>query len=62
MRMRGLTGAADERWAEAFYDAMTVALSGRIQLDDAAETTPERVLREIWENRFLLDPARAEPG
>lgn len=49
-------------YAETFYDAMTVALSGRIHLDEAAETTPERVLREIWEDRFVLDPARAEPG
>ncbi|WP_375404895.1 AAA family ATPase [uncultured Amnibacterium sp.] len=50
------------KYAETFYDAMTVALSGRIHLDDAAETTPEQVLREIWEDRFVLDPARAEPG
>jgi MoxR-like ATPase len=62
IRMRGLTGPNDERYPETFYDAMTVSLSGRIRLDDAAETTPERVLREIWEDRFILDPARAEPG
>jgi MoxR-like ATPase len=55
----------DERsaeYAETFYDAMTVALSGRIHLDEAVETTPEVVLREIWEDRFVLEPARAEPG
>jgi MoxR-like ATPase len=44
------------------YDAMVVALSGRIHLDEAAETTPERVLREIWEDRFVLRPAAAAPG
>jgi MoxR-like ATPase len=49
-------------YAETFYDAMTVALSGRIHLDEAVETTPEVVLREIWEDRFVLEPARAEPG
>ena len=27
-----------------------------------AEATPEQVLREIWEDRFILEPARAEPG
>jgi MoxR-like ATPase len=49
-------------YAEVFYSAMTVALSGRITLDDVAAGTPEEVLRAIWEDHFLLDPARAEPG
>ncbi|GAA3663047.1 AAA family ATPase [Microbacterium marinilacus] len=43
-------------------DGMIVALSGRIHVDEAAETTPERVLREIWEDRFLLEPHAAAPG
>jgi MoxR-like ATPase len=60
--LRGLAGPHDERYAELVYDAMVVALSGRIQLDEAAETTPERVLREIWEDRFVLLPAAAAPG
>jgi MoxR-like ATPase len=60
----GLRGqdADSAGYEETFYDAMTVALSGRIHLDEAAETTPEQVLREIWEDRFVLEPARAEPG
>lgn len=53
---------ADERYPELFYDAMTVGLSGRIHVDEAAETTPERVLREIWEDRFILEPHQAAPG
>lgn len=61
LSLRGQDETSGE-YAETFYDAMTVALSGRIHLDDAAETTPEQVLREIWEDRFVLDPARAEPG
>lgn len=61
LALRGQDGASSE-YAETFFDAMTVALSGRIHLDEAAETTPEQVLREIWEDRFVLDPARAEPG
>lgn len=61
LELRGQDQASPE-YVETFYDAMTVALSGRIHLDEAAETTPEAVLREIWEDRFVLDPARAEPG
>jgi MoxR-like ATPase len=41
---------------------MVVALSGRIYLDETAELTPEAVLRRIWEDYFILQPAAAEPG
>jgi MoxR-like ATPase len=61
-RLLAMRGGGDDRYPETFYDAMTVALSGRIVLDEAAGTTPERVLREIWEDRFALGPATAEPG
>jgi MoxR-like ATPase len=60
--LRGLTAASDDRYADTVYDAMVVALSGRIHLDEAAETTPEQVLREIWEDHFVLRPAAAAPG
>lgn len=60
--LRRLTSPADEGYSELFYDAMIVALSGRIHLDEAIDATPERVLREIWEDRFVLEPAVAEPG
>lgn len=53
---------SESAYAELVYDAMIVALSGRIHLDEAAETTPERVLREIWEDRFILEPHAAAPG
>ncbi|SDZ13897.1 AAA family ATPase [Herbiconiux ginsengi] len=53
---------SDEIYQATLFDAMLVSLSGRIHLDEAAETTPERVLREIWEDHFILEPARAEPG
>ncbi|MFW0793987.1 MoxR family ATPase [Gordonia sp. CPCC 205515] len=46
----------------AFLDAMFVALSGRIHLDDTAFTTAEGVLTEIWQDHFVLKPAAAEPG
>jgi MoxR-like ATPase len=60
--LRGLTSPADEGYSELLYDAMIVALSGRIHLDEAIDATPEQVLREIWEDRFVLQPAIAEPG
>jgi MoxR-like ATPase len=56
-------GAPDaDRYPAVVLDAMMVALSGRILLSETAETTPERVLREIWEDRFFLAPHRAAPG
>lgn len=61
-RLRSLSSPNDGHYDELVYDAMVVALSGRIQLDEAAETTPERVLREIWEDHFILEPAAAAPG
>jgi MoxR-like ATPase len=39
-----------------------VALSGRIFLDETVEGTPEDVLRQIWADRFILEPAVAAPG
>lgn len=68
--MRGISEAADSTtrldpesgYPQAVLDAMTVALSGRIHLDEAADTTAERVVREIWEDRFILSPAAAQPG
>jgi MoxR-like ATPase len=58
----GESGADDKRYPEIVYDAMVVALSGRIFLDETVEATPEAVLRQIWEDRFILGPATAEPG
>ena len=49
-------------YTELVLDGMLLALSGRIHLDEVVETTPEDVLREIWTDHFVLDPARAEPG
>jgi MoxR-like ATPase len=57
----------ETRYREVVYDAMVVALSGRIFLDETVEETPEQVLRQIWEDHFflrqsVLDPAAAPPG
>ncbi len=60
---RTLASAVDEtRYREVVYDAMVVALSGRIFLDETVDATPEQVLRQIWEDHFILDPATAPPG
>jgi MoxR-like ATPase len=58
----GLDDAADPGYPDVVFDAMILALSGRIFLDETVEATPEAVLREIWEDHFVLGPAAAEPG
>jgi MoxR-like ATPase len=52
----------EQRYRDTVYDAMIVALSGRIFLDETVEATPEQVLRQIWEDHFILTPATAAPG
>jgi MoxR-like ATPase len=54
--------ANDDEYASTMRDAMHVALSGRIRLDDASAITPEAVLDEIWENHFILARRIAGPG
>jgi MoxR-like ATPase len=54
--------AVEQSYRETVYDAMVVALSGRIFLDETVEATPEQVLRQIWEDHFILAPAAAAPG
>src|ERR1700745_2215678 len=53
---------AENRYRDVMYDAMIVALSGRIFLDETVDSPPEEVLRQIWENYFILSPAAAPPG
>ena len=60
LELRGPSPA--EGYAELVYDAMVVALSGRIFLDETVDATPEAVLRQIWEDQFILAPAAAAPG
>jgi MoxR-like ATPase len=56
------TDAAEKEYRETVYDAMVVALSGRIFLDETVDLTPEQVLRQIWEDHYILNPAAAQPG
>jgi MoxR-like ATPase len=60
--MRGIDDPGDDGYPGLLLDSMLVALSGRIQLDEVADATPESVLREIWENLLVLDGAQAAPG
>jgi len=52
----------EERYREVVFDAMVVALSGRIFLDETVDSSPEQILRQIWTDHFILSPAAAEPG
>jgi MoxR-like ATPase len=60
--LRDMLSAADDRYPELVFDAMVIALSGRITLDETVEASPEAVLRQIWEDHFILEPAAAAPG
>jgi MoxR-like ATPase len=60
--LRGVESADGEGYPSTLLDAMFVALSGRIQLDEAADTTPELVLRDIWEQLLLTRAASSAPG
>ncbi|MGY1809129.1 AAA family ATPase [Blastococcus sp. SYSU D00669] len=51
-----------EEYTALVLDAVLVALSGRIHLDETIEETPEDVLRQVWGDHFLLNPAAAQPG
>jgi MoxR-like ATPase len=62
LELAGVSASDDKRYPEIVYDAMVVALSGRIFLDETVEATPEQVLRQIWEDHFILAPAAAAPG
>ena len=62
LALRGVAGEAAEDYQDVVYDAMVVALSCRIFLDETVELTPEVVLRQIWEDQFILVPAAAAPG
>ncbi|HEY3687912.1 MAG TPA: MoxR family ATPase [Streptosporangiaceae bacterium] len=60
--LAALRDADEDAYPGLVFDAMVVALSGRIHLDEAADTTPEAVLTEIWEDQFVPVPASAAPG
>ncbi|WP_436700505.1 AAA family ATPase [Nocardioides sp. BYT-33-1] len=71
LALRGLTTAGADlgsteplraAYIETVWDAVIISLSGRIHVDQAVDATPEAVLREIWEDHFVLEAAAASPG
>jgi MoxR-like ATPase len=60
--MRDAGNVSEEAYRAVVLDSALLALSGRIAVDEAAPTTPEQVIRELWENHFVLAPARASGG
>ena len=59
--LRGIDAAAGSAYHDMVHDAIVVALSGRIHVDEAADRTPEDVLREIWA-ALADDGSPAAPG
>ena len=51
---RGIGPDDVEAYREAIWETMAIALSGRISLDHACEVDEYAVLREIWEDHFIL--------
>lgn len=49
-------------YQQVMLDAILLALSGRIHVDETSDATPEMILRSIWEDHFVLRPAAAAPG
>ena len=60
--LRGVIDPGDVQYPGTLLDALIVSLSGRIQLEDAAQTTPEAVLKELWEKLASGNGAAAAPG
>lgn len=60
---RGVADLRDDHYPATMLDAMLVALSGRIRVDEAAGRSPEELLREIWQAYFLgVEAEPVEPG
>ncbi len=60
--LRGVDDPDDERYPGVLLDALILGLSGRIQLDDVTEATPEAIIHGIWEAVMAFAPATASPG
>jgi MoxR-like ATPase len=58
--LAAIRGAGDD--GALLLDAALVALSARIRLDETSERSPEEVIRELWENHFLLRGRRVSAG
>lgn len=52
----------DDDLSAVMWDALVLALSGRIHVDEASGRSPEAVLRELWEDHYLLARSGDGPG
>jgi MoxR-like ATPase len=59
---RGIGPDDAEAYRDAYWETMAIALSGRISLDHASELDEYALLREIWEDHFILADHIAEGG
>jgi MoxR-like ATPase len=59
---RGIGPEETDAYRDAFWETMAIALSGRISLDHASELDEYALLREIWEDHFILAGQIAEAG
>ena len=57
--VRGVDPAAAH--LELVLDAALIALSARISLEETSPMTAEEVIRQLWEDHFVLRPHRAAP-
>src|SRR5262249_21126067 len=48
--LAGVTAADDPRYPEVFFDAMVVALSGRVFLDETVDPPAEAILPALWDD------------
>lgn len=62
LEIRGSDGTDEAAYRSLFLEAMLVALSGRLVPDEASAATARTVLRQIWEDHFVLNPAAVDPG
>jgi MoxR-like ATPase len=55
-------GADGDAYPALLLDAAIVALSARVSVDETSDRTPEDVIRELWEDRIILQRRRAPAG
>jgi Mg-chelatase subunit ChlD len=57
-----VSDGGERGYRQRVLDAALLSLSARVAVDETADRTPESVITELWENHFILGPARAQPG
>jgi MoxR-like ATPase len=60
--VRGVQVPDSTDYPALLLDALMLALSARVRLEDATDRTVEQVLTELWQDHLVLRPAAAAPG